>query len=129
MSMLTDTTLINFGISKISSAITKIAPTVQSISEKYVHYVVMKTVMMPPVFLVCLIASIVGLVKGIKGYKKPGDVGDDNIGWIGLIIISGFAIVVFSTLLIACTYDATLALTCPEMFTIDQIIQGAQGSK
>ena len=126
MSMLTDTTLINFGISKISSAITKIAPTVQNISEKYVHYVVMKTVIQPPVFLVLLIVSIIGLFQGIKGYKKAEDNGDDSLGWLALALISGFATVVLAILFVASTYDATFALTCPEMFTVDQIIQGVQ---
>ena len=59
---MTDTTAVNFGIAKLTQAFQSIAPSIQSVSEKYVQYTVMKEVIQLPIIIFVLIASVIGFI-------------------------------------------------------------------
>jgi heme/copper-type cytochrome/quinol oxidase subunit 2 len=121
-----DTVSINYGLSKLGALINQAAPALQNVSEQYVHFVVVKTVTILPIMLVAFVVSIFFLTKSLKGLESdPSDPFDDPVAIIGTIF-SSVAVLVFMILFITSVYNVCLALSCPEMFTIHQIINAAQ---
>lgn len=118
-----DSASINYGLSKISALINQAAPTLQTVSEQYVRFVVIKTVLFFPVMIIALIISIICLVLSIKWIKS--DPCDDTFAQI-CAVFSSIGVLVFTIFSIAACYDFCMALWCPEMFTIHQIISAAK---
>lgn len=116
--MVLDTASINFGISKLSQAWNNAAPHLQNMSEKYVRYVVAKAVLIPVILFIPSIVGIVLLIKGVIELKKDESSGAGMACTVvGGIIALGCVIGFFCS-----GYDAVLALWCPQMYTIDNII-------
>lgn len=124
-----DTTTINFALGKMESAFAKVAPTITQITEKYIHYVVTKQILQLIIFVIILIAGIVLTRMSFKFCKILNN-GEYNynekdtyevkaiitgmFGGITLIVgIIGFMIN---------GYSSALAITNPEMFTIEHTI-------
>ena len=121
--MIADTAMVNFGISKISSVIDKATPMLQSVGAKYVHYIVVKTVLLMPIMFIAFTSMV---LIALFFYNKATEDFEEHIAWtIGMIFGIIISLVLFGCF-IESVYSMTLALWCPEMFTIDQIIQAAK---
>lgn len=123
-----DTNTVNYAIDKLTQGFQAIAPTVQNISEKYVHYVVSKEILLFTMSLLCIPLVVALLVFGFKMRNKSGTLGSYRTDAYENISICSF---VFSAIMaiIGCVsipingYSAFLAYTNPEMFTIQQVIE------
>ena len=121
-----DTTAINFGIAKLSQEFEKAAPTLQSVGTKYVHYVVAKAIIMFPICLILLSVLIAVELWLIKKAKKSIKEGGDEVLWgVGCIFV-GLAVVGFFIATMCSGYNMALAIWCPDMYTIDQVIDAAK---
>jgi hypothetical protein len=126
-----DTTAINFGIQKLTQAFNAAAPQIQNVSAEYVKFVVAKAVILVPVlFVLSIFSSVVfyfafkwGMVKDGYGDTKFSDC---EPGPCLSAICSGITTVVLIIVLMCSVYDAALAIWCPEMYTVNQIIGAAK---
>jgi len=114
-----DTTTINFAISKMTHAWQKAAPTIANVSEKYIRFVVAKQVIQASLLAIVLMVGCVIFSKGYKGGKiahwRDG-------AWIAPLIVGGLLTFVGGIGVMCEGYDAILALCCPEMYTIHNLI-------
>jgi len=128
-----DTTTVNYGLNKMSSILDssiskmsdmwiKVAPTIENVTDEYVKFVVMKEVLYP----VCsLILIAIFVFVAIECFTTTKDIEDITPSDVAKLIIGGVSclISVISLIMFLCTfYSAILAFTCPEMFTIHQLI-------
>ena len=118
-----DTATISYGLSKLGATINQAAPFLKNVSEQYVHFTVVKTVVLVPISAVIVIATIICLCKSIKWIKSDPM---DDTGAIIFTLISGCTVLFASIFFIISIYDCCLALYCPEMFTVQQIINAAK---
>lgn len=118
-----DTTTVNYAINKLTEGWQKVAPQVADVTQKYVDFVVMKTVILPFIWVVVLVASII-LLKKVT-LKMVEKIDDEDI-FIPFTVITavtfGLGMLVGIGGILVDGYNAILALTCPEMFTIHQIL-------
>jgi predicted permease len=114
-----DSTMINYGLSKFSKVVNNATPFLKNVSEQYVHFTVVKTIALVPVAIVALIISSILFSYSLKWLKKSDG---DDAGTIACTTLSGCAVLVAFIASCVCIYDCCLALCCPEMFTIQQII-------
>jgi hypothetical protein len=115
-----DSATINYGLSKLGATINQAAPYLKGVSEQYVHYTVCKTVLFVPITIILTIAAVVGLVYSIKWFKKDSS---ENPFCILLAVV---VVLICSIFTLFALYDCCMALWCPEMFTIQQIIDAAR---
>lgn len=124
-----DTTAVNYAINKISEGFQKVMPTLQNVSEKYVHYVVTKEIVE---FISSIIFTAFMLIGSFIWYKKfkknQDDNGDDMFSMIFIILFIFF--ITFSLIgiiMVFCNMESIwLAITNPEMFTIQKLIESAK---
>jgi hypothetical protein len=115
-----DTASVSFAIGKLSEAWQKAAPTLQNMSEEYVKFIVAKAVLQLPIAIIITVVAI----AAARFFQKKLDDWDE--GAIIGTVFSYLAIAAGVVSVCVCSYDAALALWCPEMYTINQIIGAAQ---
>jgi O-antigen/teichoic acid export membrane protein len=123
-----DTTTVNFAINKLSQAWQTAAPQIKNISEEFIKFTVIKAISSFVFIFLGLIFVLICFIPVLKyGYGKDKDwYNVDEPGFmIPLILLCAAGIIlIIGTFCSGC--DAVLALYCPEMFTIDQIISAAK---
>lgn len=116
-----NTTTINYALGKISEGWQKAAPTLQNVSEKYVRFQVTKAVLFPIPFLIAaaiffFLSKRLWKKKRESGYLSDWEIpaGLCSVAWVVCLIAFGFGV-----------YDAALAISNPEMYTIQSVIDAA----
>jgi hypothetical protein len=115
-----DTNTVNFAINKMSQVWEGVAPQLGVVTEEYVSYIVFKAVVWFSVSTFWFIASILCFI--LFAFKHDDW---DNRSEFGMVV-SGFCFLVFLVWIGCCAGDMFLALKCPEMFTINNILQSAK---
>jgi amino acid transporter len=127
-----DTNTVNYAINKLSEGFQAIAPTVQNISEKYVHFIVTQQIILFSISFMCVPLVVIFMFLGFK-FKSKSKTLENEYRSDSHEVFSFISFVVAACLTIAgCIsisitgYNALLAYTNPEMFTVQKIIDGAR---
>ncbi len=118
-----DTNSVNYALDKITQTWMNVAPQIQNISEEYVKFVVTKQVAS---FIICFVMAIIGIPLLIKGINTGKKINYNDGGWYVPVIIGIVLTVVGVGFGFLYGYEAILAITWPEMFTIHEIIAGGK---
>jgi len=119
-----DTTTVNYAIEKITLGWGKIAPQVSDVSGKYIHFVVAKTV---AEFAIATLISV-SVFFVLKRIIKKG-IEEDNIDapqYITPVVVLIFIFATAAIFSIYTLYSAILAVSCPEMYVIHNIINSTK---
>jgi hypothetical protein len=122
-----DTTTINYGIEKLSTAFSKLEPTIKTVSSKYVEFVVFQTITESIIVFICFVISCLLWIPLLRyGKGKNGFTNYDETAFsIPFILLTVTTI----SLAIATLIDINqlvLAFNCPEMYTIQKLIGKAK---
>lgn len=115
-----DTNTVNFAMKKVETILTPALDLIKTTSPQYVKYIVTQTIVFN---IAALILTLIGFIGLFKFYKlgKENNTFDEAQTVIPLFIFGCVAL--FSSIaLVCCLMDTTLALTNPEMFTVQQLI-------
>ena len=119
-----DTNTVNFAIDKIAAGFHKVAPQIEHVGEKYVIFVVAKTILETGIYFLIIALLAYPYYRVIKsGYGEDCDWynADKTEFMLPFIILSAIipiAIICF----FCCLYNTGLALVSPEMYTIHNIL-------
>jgi hypothetical protein len=123
-----DTTMINYGMNKLSNAMSAAMPTIGNVSAAYVKFIVTQQIVYLAVaFLTALLCASIWspIYRKANGKDKNGQDFDEGYFVVASVILGGgFSIAV--ALMVYLFSDAVLAVTNPEMFTIQTIINAAK---
>ena len=115
-----DTTTVNYAIDKLTAGWQAAAPTIANVSEKYIHFIVIKTCV--PQIVLLLIVILSGILCKKLIHKLNNFDGEYAEILAMCCLITGI-ITVISTLIFTIELpNVVLAIACPEMFTIHQIL-------
>ncbi len=121
-----DTTNVNYALGKLSEVWQKAAPNIENVSEMYVNFVVMKTVVAAGILFVITAISIIMIWKSYKGFVKALN---DEFSPCVIVFVIG-CVFCFTTVLAGLAgeyyHNAILALYCPEMYTINEILSNVK---
>jgi len=119
-----DTTTVNYAIEKITLGWGKIAPQVSDVSGKYIHFVVMKTVAEFVIATLISVPVFFVLKRIIKKGIKEDEINEPRyiLPAIGL----SFVFVIAAIISIFTLYNSILAVSCPEMYVIHNIINSTK---
>ena len=117
-----DTNTVNFAVTKMSQAWQSAAPQLANVSEEYIRFVVMKAVLTPAIamgFLVTFVVLAVITNKKIDTWDVPSTP--------AICLVLSYCVCFITTIVFVCSvYSALLAINCPEMFTVHQLLQAAK---
>jgi len=119
-----DTNTVNFAMNKLNGAFQAVLPTMTNVSAAYVKFVVMQQIVyVIGIFLgACLCAGI--FIPVYRHGKKENEL--DETQYFITLVITGIVGVAMLALFIPFLVDMILAISNPEMFTVDKIIHAAQ---
>ena len=124
-----DTATINYSLNKMTTIINQIAPSIQQVSEKYVQFVVMRAIIDPIFSFIGLMCCGLIYIPIHKYGTKKDCCGDSNFGspsyLLPTVILSFFGMI-FGCAFFIGVYNLILAITNPEMFTIQSIINSTK---
>jgi hypothetical protein len=116
-----DTTSVNYAMGKISEGWAKIAPSVHDIGEKYIRFVVTQAIVFGGLDILAAIAWVIFTAitfkKALKYESEPK---------LFCFMVYGILSIVCVAFLCNGIYDAILAYTKPEIYTIQTVINAAK---
>ena len=115
-----DTNTVNYAMSKLSATWQKAMPFLQNISEKYIHFIITKTILSWIIASCVLSIGLTFFIISIKCLKDSDKYNEDF--WTPVVIISAGIVICSGVAFFITGFDAILAITNSEMFVIDQII-------
>lgn len=116
-----DTTTVDYAIRKVGAAITAAAPHVQEVSEKYVRFIMWREVL-DPIIIFLMAAFFAYAGKWLYNKRKDEDRGD-GFAVCGIVVWALTGLIAFWWFFEF--YEAIIAYSNPEMFTIQKLIDGA----
>jgi heme/copper-type cytochrome/quinol oxidase subunit 2 len=121
-----DTTTINFAFSKISEGWQKAAPTLQNVGEKYVRFIVTQQIICTAACALALGVFLFIFFRFKKAAKKWSEADSLNPAHIFTIIIGGLIMIGLIAATIINGYEAAIAVSNPEMYTVQSVIDAAR---
>jgi hypothetical protein len=126
-----DTNTVNYAMNKITATIGAMAPTIQNVSESYVRFVVSQQIAYLIGFVVTGFLSLLIWLPIYKMAKKKEN-GYNNFDEAWFIVPTVCLSIVFIVCFIGAisqSIDTFLAVSNPEMFTINSLIENAKNHK
>ena len=117
-----DTNTVNFAIGKMGDAISAAAPTLKNVSEMYVKFIVSQEIAHALIALVITVLCSIGV--SIFWVKKTEWGRKDNVD-IFVAVATVLVLIPLSFLFIQ-SYEAFLAYTNPEMWTVQKLINSVK---
>jgi hypothetical protein len=118
-----DTTVINYGIEKLNEAISKLKPSAEHLTVQYINFCKISAITEAVlIFLAFIIVSILWIPIIKYGKGKNGFNNYDEIEFCLPAICISIVQIIFLIFGFFAIHDAILALTCPEVFAIQSLI-------
>lgn len=115
-----DTVAISYGIQKLQNVLNGAVPMMKDLTREYIHFVVVQAILPVPIIFVMITGIVISLIVISKWCKKNQV--DDEIPF-GVTVIGGIILLILTVAFFICVYDMCLAIWCPEMYTIQKIIE------
>lgn len=121
-----DTNTVNFAINKMTAGWNAAVPTLVNMGEKFVKYTVMQEILHVIISVVCMVLSFILFLIFFNGARKSKFTSDVYGG--GSVICAVLFVGALAFTMVQ-GYEAALAYTNPEMFTIQKVMMNMQGSR
>ena len=123
-----DTTLVDYAITKLNEAFTKIAPTAVNLGEDFISYTVLKAVLTAALLLgiglLVLYIAYWGFRAGqaivSENGKRYGR--DEEVSYYFVAAVGGLIALIVLGLSIEAIYKAILAVAYPLMYTLERLV-------
>lgn len=119
-----DTASINFGIAKLQQAFSSVQPAAEKLTSEFVRYKVLTQVTTSIVEVIFLAIVLLACIPVLKYGKNKGNnfTNYDEIGFVLPTIVLGVVLLVLLIVIPVDLQQTVLAISFPEMFTINSIV-------